>query len=179
MSLAHLVINMEEIRGLRDATSLCSFSFPSTLVSILPPFSPCSFSYPKNRSLSLLSSLHTFQPSRSWNSQNIPLSPYWTTSLFSTPSLLKILLYLTYFAHRLIHSFFYYVSHIFNLYSVTHPSLYMANVTFHSLCMPIPLAAETSSSLSNNSNTKCNCCDPGNCHWAINVCLKSIKLDIV
>lgn len=28
------------------------------------------------------------------------------TSLFSTPSLLKILLYLTYFSHRLIHSFF-------------------------------------------------------------------------
>jgi len=106
MSLAHLVINMEEIRGLRDATSLCSFSFPSTLVSILPPFPPCPFSYPKNRSLSLLSSFLTFHPSRSWNSQNTPLSPYWTTSLFSTPSLLKILLYLTYFSHRLIHSFF-------------------------------------------------------------------------
>lgn len=163
----------------------CNFflflQFPFYLSFYSSTFSPCPFSYPKNRSLSLLSSLRTFHPSRSWNSQNIPLSPYWTTSLFSTPSLLKILLHLTYFSHRLIHSFFYYVSHIFNLYSVTHPSLYMANVTFHSLCKPTPLTARSWNFfiISNNSNRKGICYDPGNCHGAINVCLNSIELDIV
>jgi len=88
----------------------CDFSlfaqFPFHLSFYSSTFFPLPLLLQKNRSLSLLSSLCTFHPSRSWNSQNIPLSPYWTTSLFSTPSLLKILLYLTYFSHRLIHSFF-------------------------------------------------------------------------
>jgi hypothetical protein len=44
MSLTHLAVNMDGsggwLLGLWDATSLFSFSFPTTLVSILPPFSP-------------------------------------------------------------------------------------------------------------------------------------------
>lgn len=77
------------------------FSFASTLVSILPPFSPCPISYPKNRSLSLLSSPRTF------HALEIPKTHH-SLLIEQHPSfLLKILLYLTYFSHRLIHSFFF------------------------------------------------------------------------
>ena len=159
-----------------DFSLLLQFPFHLRFYSSTFPPPPAQ----KNRSLSLLFSLRTFHPSPSWNSQNIPLSPYWTTSLFSTPALHKILLYLTYFSHRLIHSLFFITYLIFSIYILLHTLRCIWPMLLSILCVSLHLPQlKLLHHFLTTPNTKCNCYDPGNCHWAINVCLDSIKLDTV